>query len=136
MPDPYQVLGIQPGATRDEISRGYRQALLRAHPDHGGTRAQFDLVQGAHVWLMASLDAEPTAPVPEPVSHPRSNPASAGSASWPGAQTSTTSRQSAPGPGSGGGWGSDAEQLGGLRRGAGAPRRGMPVQERRRWWQD
>lgn len=139
MPDPYQVLGIQPGATRDEITRGYRQALMHAHPDHGGTRAQFDLVQGAHAWLMASLDANPAPPAPAPAPHPRPNPprpAPTGPASWPDAQPSHTDHQDAPGSDAAGQWDPEVEQPGGLRRGAGAPRRGMPVQERRRWWQD
>ena len=33
LPDPYKLLGIQPGATEKEINRAYRKASLKVHPD-------------------------------------------------------------------------------------------------------
>lgn len=33
----YEVLGIEPGASTNEIRRAYHRAALGAHPDHGGT---------------------------------------------------------------------------------------------------
>lgn len=31
--DPYAVLGLEPGATADEVSRAYRTQMKRYHPD-------------------------------------------------------------------------------------------------------
>jgi curved DNA-binding protein CbpA len=31
--DPYRVLGVDPGASRQDIARAYRRAVQRAHPD-------------------------------------------------------------------------------------------------------
>ena len=33
----YQVLGIQPGASLDEVSRAHRALMKKLHPDQGGT---------------------------------------------------------------------------------------------------
>jgi hypothetical protein len=33
----YQVLGIQPGAALDEVSRAHRALMKKLHPDQGGT---------------------------------------------------------------------------------------------------
>lgn len=33
----YQILGLQPGASREEIQTAYRRLIQRVHPDHGGT---------------------------------------------------------------------------------------------------
>ena len=33
----YQVLGLQPGASLDEIRQAYRTLMKKLHPDHGGT---------------------------------------------------------------------------------------------------
>lgn len=32
-PDPYEVLGIHRGASKDEIEKAYKKALTRYHPD-------------------------------------------------------------------------------------------------------
>jgi len=46
-PDPYELLGVHPGANPDQLKRAYRRALARAHPDRGGTTEEFDDVQSA-----------------------------------------------------------------------------------------
>lgn len=44
---PYEVLGVAPDATAEELKRAYRRALREAHPDAGGDAARFHAVQRA-----------------------------------------------------------------------------------------
>lgn len=44
---PYEVLGVAPSATDDEIRRAYRVRARRTHPDVGGDAAEFIQVQQA-----------------------------------------------------------------------------------------
>jgi len=38
---PHELLGLQPGASRDEITRAFRRFVLGNHPDRGGDPARF-----------------------------------------------------------------------------------------------
>jgi hypothetical protein len=42
---PYEVLGVSPSASEDELRRAYRKMLRDAHPDTGGSEARFHAVQ-------------------------------------------------------------------------------------------
>ena len=46
--DPYQALGIQKGASDDEIKKAYRKLAIKHHPDKGGNPEDFKRVQGAY----------------------------------------------------------------------------------------
>lgn len=62
---PYEVLGVTPTASAAELRRAYRRMLREAHPDTGGSEAQFHAVQ--HAWTLlgttttrAAFDQSPT----------------------------------------------------------------------------
>ena len=44
---PYEVLGVNSGATQDELRRAYRKLMRETHPDTGGDAARFTAVQVA-----------------------------------------------------------------------------------------
>ncbi|HEY8281894.1 MAG TPA: DnaJ domain-containing protein, partial [Leifsonia sp.] len=44
---PYEVLGVSPSVTHEELRRAYRRLLRETHPDTGGTAARFQAVQAA-----------------------------------------------------------------------------------------
>ncbi|MEO7123552.1 MAG: DnaJ domain-containing protein [Lacisediminihabitans sp.] len=44
---PYEVLGVSPSVSTDELRRAYRRMLRAAHPDTGGSEAEFTAVQRA-----------------------------------------------------------------------------------------
>lgn len=48
MVSPYEVLGVSQTASEDEIEQAYRQRLKETHPDHDGSRTEFQLVQAAY----------------------------------------------------------------------------------------
>lgn len=47
--NPYEVLGVAPTASDGDLKKAYRRRLREAHPDTGGSSAEFDRVQQA--WL-------------------------------------------------------------------------------------
>ncbi|MFO0576123.1 MAG: J domain-containing protein [Polyangia bacterium] len=48
MRSPYEVLGIHPNATIEEIKSAYRRCAREAHPDLQGDRERFQAVQAAY----------------------------------------------------------------------------------------
>jgi DnaJ-like protein/nuclease-like protein len=44
---PYEVLGVDPSSSQDELRRAYRRQLRLTHPDAGGSAAAFHAVQRA-----------------------------------------------------------------------------------------
>jgi DnaJ-class molecular chaperone len=53
--DYYQVLGVPPTASQEELKRSFRQAARSSHPDFGGTTEQFQEVQEA--WAVLGDEA-------------------------------------------------------------------------------
>jgi curved DNA-binding protein CbpA len=45
---PFEVLGIDPGSDREEIKTAYKRRIKQAHPDHGGSAAEFQRVRAAY----------------------------------------------------------------------------------------
>jgi DnaJ family protein A protein 2 len=48
MSDLYSVLGVQKGATQDDIKKAYRKMALLKHPDRGGDKEEFQKLQKAN----------------------------------------------------------------------------------------
>ncbi|WP_181687210.1 ferredoxin Fer [Halorhabdus salina] len=66
MPSPFEVLGVDPGTAQDAIHSAYRQRVKEAHPDQGGSIAEFRRVQAAYETLLdGAYEAQPS--VSDPV---------------------------------------------------------------------
>jgi curved DNA-binding protein CbpA len=61
--DPYQTLGVSPGASDDELRTAYRRLVQVHHPDHNGGSAQaarrFEAVQEAYAQVRQLRGAAP-----------------------------------------------------------------------------
>ncbi|CAN5231991.1 hypothetical protein BH24ACT1_BH24ACT1_07180 [soil metagenome] len=66
--NPYEVLQVAPGASRDELRRAWRRRALETHPDHGGDDVSFSLAQQAFARLSTPVIGENG---PAPVLVPR-----------------------------------------------------------------
>jgi len=58
MASPYEVLLVGPDADEDDIERAYRERVKQAHPDQGGSVAEFRRVRTAYEKLKAGDDPE------------------------------------------------------------------------------
>ena len=56
MQSPYDVLGIEVDADEDAVVRAYRQRVKEAHPDQGGSLAEFKRVRRAYEHISAGRD--------------------------------------------------------------------------------
>ena len=45
---PFETLRIDPDADEEEVEQAYRRRVLEAHPDHGGSAAEFQAVRAAY----------------------------------------------------------------------------------------
>jgi hypothetical protein len=53
------LLGLDSAATADDVKRAFRAVALRAHPDRGGTDAEFIRVKRAHDVALGAVDRRP-----------------------------------------------------------------------------
>jgi curved DNA-binding protein CbpA len=64
-PDPYEVLGVSPGASDADVRAAYRRLVQLHHPDHnGGSPAatrRFEEVQAAYAEIRAQREKAPRA---------------------------------------------------------------------------
>ncbi|MFB6092009.1 MAG: ferredoxin Fer [Haloquadratum sp.] len=56
MESPHDVLGIDADADEDRVVRAYRERVKEAHPDHGGSLAEFERVRRAYEHITAGRD--------------------------------------------------------------------------------
>ncbi|MEF8828848.1 MAG: ferredoxin Fer, partial [Haloarcula sp.] len=74
MESPFEVLGIEPDADDGEVVDAYRERVKEAHPDQGGSAAEFQAVKTAYERLQNGYEpGDPLpdeAPEPEPESPP------------------------------------------------------------------
>jgi ferredoxin len=55
---PFDVLGVDPEADDVAIERAYRERVLEAHPDHGGSVRQFQQVRAAYAAIQEGRSPE------------------------------------------------------------------------------
>jgi len=65
---PFEVLGIEPDADDGEIVDAYRERVKEAHPDQGGSTAEFQAVKTAYERLQNGY--EPGDPIPDETPEP------------------------------------------------------------------
>jgi curved DNA-binding protein CbpA len=66
--DPYEVLGVSPGASDVELRAAYRRAVLREHPDHNAgspeSARRFEAVQEAYALIRVQRTRDTAAGAP------------------------------------------------------------------------
>jgi len=63
---PFEVLGVDPDADEEAITRAYRERVKEVHPDHGGSARAFQAVRAAYERLQENPDAPIVDEPPEP----------------------------------------------------------------------
>lgn len=53
----WQILDLEPGASEMEVERAYRAKAKAAHPDAGGSRAEWDQLRSAYDQAKRSVAA-------------------------------------------------------------------------------
>ncbi|MBV0902284.1 ferredoxin Fer [Haloarcula salina] len=73
MESPFEVLGVPPDADDDEVVDAYRERVKDAHPDQGGSIAEFQAVKTAYERLQNGY--EPGDPLPDEDAESEAEPA-------------------------------------------------------------
>jgi len=50
--DPYEVLGIRRGASKEEVKKAYFAKAMKHHPDHGGSNEEMARINRAYFRIM------------------------------------------------------------------------------------
>jgi ferredoxin len=58
---PFEVLSVDPDADDDAVKAAYRERVKDAHPDHGGSPEEFQLVKTAYEEIKAGYEPEEAA---------------------------------------------------------------------------
>jgi ferredoxin len=58
MSSPFDVLRVDPGADDEAIEQAYRDRVIEAHPDQGGSVDEFRAVRTAYEQILAGYDAD------------------------------------------------------------------------------
>lgn len=45
--DPFNILGVEPDCTKEQVTKAYREKSHKAHPDHGGSHEEMAKVNAA-----------------------------------------------------------------------------------------
>jgi hypothetical protein len=69
--DPYRILGVPRGCTREEVKEAFRVKVQRAHPDRGGEDLSFIQLRAAYERILAEIDRRRGPTVPTPGQAPR-----------------------------------------------------------------
>ncbi|HWM22920.1 MAG TPA: hypothetical protein VNO51_24725 [Ilumatobacteraceae bacterium] len=60
--DPFELLGIDPSSTVDDVHRARRRLAMRAHPDHGGDPGRMQAINAAVDAALIALSRPPPEP--------------------------------------------------------------------------
>ena len=58
MSNPYDVLGVSPSATREEVRLAYKRKAMLYHPDRGGDATEFAALHRAYERIVRTFRCE------------------------------------------------------------------------------